>query len=89
MVEWFLLSLQRSMCRDWEDKVIWTRSKNGKFSIKALYLTLETGSTMPFPASVIWNSWVPLKMGFFWLGGFLGKGVNFGPFKEERVVFNK
>ena len=60
------------MCRDWEDKVIWTRSKNGKFSIKALYLTLETGSTMPFLASVIWNSWVPLKVGFFLLGRVLG-----------------
>ena len=48
-----------------EDKVIWIGSKNGKFSIKALYLTLEIESTMPFPATVIFKLWVPPKVGFF------------------------
>ena len=76
-MERFLLSLQeRSVCREQKDKVIWTGSKNGKFSIKALYSTLETESTMPFLVSVIWNSWVPSKVGFFFfffhLGGFSG-----------------
>lgn len=42
---------------------------------------------MSFPASVIWNSWAPPKV--FHLGGFLGKSVNFGSFKEEMVVFGK
>lgn len=66
LVECFLLSLQgRSVWGEEEDKVIWIGSKNEKFSVKALYSTLETKSTMSFPATVIWNSWVPSKVGFF------------------------
>ena len=43
-MERFLLSLQeRSVCREQKDKVIWTGSKNGKFSIKALYSTFCNG----------------------------------------------
>ena len=56
-----------------KDKVIWTGLKNEKFSVKALYLTLEIESTMQFLASVIWNSWVPLKVGFFLLERLLGQ----------------
>ena len=61
------------------EHLFWT-GQNGKFSVKALYSTLESESTIPFPASVIWNSWVPSKLGFFRMGGFLGKGANFGSF---------
>ena len=60
------MSLQRRRVnKEEEDKVILTGSKNGKFSIKALYSALELGSTTLFPTSVFWNSWVPPKVGFF------------------------
>ena len=57
IVEWFLLRLQGwRVCRDEEDKLVWTRAKNGKFSVKVLYKELEPGRQMDFPTSVIWNS---------------------------------
>ena len=66
MAEQFLLSLQgRRVCKDQKDKVIWSGSKDGKFPIKVLYSTLETESTLLFPACVIWNSWVLSKVSFF------------------------
>ena len=66
IVEWFLLRLQGwRVCRDEEDKLVWTRAKNGKFSVKVLYKELEPGRQMDFPTSVIWNSWVPPKVGIF------------------------
>ena len=66
MVECFLLSLQkRSMCREEEDKVIWTGSKNGKITVKALCSVLESRNSVLFPENVIRNSWVPPKLGFF------------------------
>ena len=36
-----------------ENKVIWIGLKNGKFFVEALYSTLESGSTISFPTSVI------------------------------------
>ena len=65
-MEHFLLRLQgRRVCREEENKVIWIGLKNGRFSVKALYSALESGSTISFLASVIWNSWVSSKVGFF------------------------
>ncbi|RVX19933.1 Vacuolar protein sorting-associated protein 41-like [Vitis vinifera] len=65
LVEWFLLSLHRKrVSSKAEDKVIWIRSKNGRFFVKALYIALELGCTTLFPACVIWNSWVSLKWVF-------------------------
>lgn len=63
-MECFILSLQGRVRKE-EDKVIWIGSKNGKFLTKALYSALKSKSTMPFPTSVIWNSWIPSKVGFF------------------------
>lgn len=53
------------MCREEEAKMIWIGSKKGKFSIKALYLALESESKISFLISVIWNSFVKSKAGFF------------------------
>ena len=51
----FLTRLQRTRaCRKEEDKVIWTKSKNGKFSVQILYLALGPRSPT-FPTGVIWN----------------------------------
>lgn len=63
-MECFILSLQGRVRKE-EDKVIWIGSKNGKFPTKALCSALESKSTMSFPTSVIWNSWIPPKVGFF------------------------
>ena len=47
-----------------EDKVIWTKSNNGKFSNKALYWALEPRSLVSFLTGVFWNSYVRTKVGF-------------------------
>ena len=66
IVECFLLRLQGwRVCRDEEDKLLWTGPKNEKFSIETLYNALEPGNHAAFPTKVIWNSWVSPKMSFF------------------------
>ena len=41
-MEHFLLRLQgRRVYSDVEDQVVWTKSKNGRFSVKSLYKALE------------------------------------------------
>ena len=66
LVERFPLSLhRRRVSSKEEDKVIWTRLKIGKFSIKALYTILELGCITLFLTCVIWNSWVLSKVSFF------------------------
>ena len=50
---------------DEEDRVRWSVSKDGKFSVKSLYKVLEPNSSMCFPMKTIWNSWVQPKMSFF------------------------
>lgn len=65
-MEWFRLSLQRRRVSSKEDdKVIWIRSKNDKFSVEGLCSVLELGSEAFFLANLIWNSWVPPKGAFF------------------------
>ncbi|KAJ9696951.1 hypothetical protein PVL29_008942 [Vitis rotundifolia] len=51
--------------RDEEDKVIWTVSKNGAFSVKSLYSILERGGSSLFPSKSIWRVRVPPKVAFF------------------------
>ena len=53
------------MRRDEDDKLIWIESKDGKFSVEALYKVLELGSQAAFLADVIWNFWVLPTVGFF------------------------
>ena len=59
-----------------EDKVLWNASKNGIFSVKSLYNTLDSGGAVPFPWRIIWIPCVHTKVGFFCLGSFLGEGAN-------------
>ena len=42
-----------------EDKVCWVETKRGTFSVKSLYASLETGSVVQFPPSIVCNAWVP------------------------------
>ena len=72
-VERLLLRLQRRrVCSDVEDQVIWTKAKDGRFSIKSLYKTLDPERLGDFPARVIWNSLVPPRVSFL-LGRLRGK----------------
>ena len=65
-VEHLLLRLQgRRVYSDVEDQVIWTKAKDGRFSVKSLYKALEPERLRDFPARVIWNSLVPSKVSFF------------------------
>ena len=66
MVEGFLVTLQRKrVITDLEDRVLWKKTKDGKFSIKSLYGALELRIVVPFPRSIIWSPCVPTKAGFF------------------------
>ena len=69
-VERFLLRLQgRRVYGDVEDQVVWTKAKDGRFFVKSLYKALEPERLGDFPARVIWNSLIPLRVCFFFLLG--------------------
>ena len=53
------------MQREEEDKVIWTASKCGAFSVKSLYSILEPRVSPLFPNGSIWRVSVPTKVAFF------------------------
>ena len=65
----------------------WTKSKDGRFSVKSLCKALDPERQGDFPARVIWNSMVPPRVSFFCLGGYMEKGFNLGSNSEERVPF--
>ncbi|RVW77934.1 putative ribonuclease H protein [Vitis vinifera] len=48
-----------------EDKIVWTTSKSGVFSVKSLYAILEPGGSAMFPYVGIWKASVPPKVAFF------------------------
>ncbi|KAL6345789.1 hypothetical protein AAG906_017541 [Vitis piasezkii] len=65
-VERLLSTLQgKRLVAGLEDRVLWKASKNGIFSVKSLYNTLESSRAVPFPWSIIWSPCVPTKVGFF------------------------
>ena len=66
VMECFFQRLQgRRMCRDVDYQVVWTKSKDSKFTVKSLYKALEPEKQSDFLAIVIWNSWVLPRVGFF------------------------
>ena len=72
-----------------EDSVVWNASKNGSFSVKSLYNTLDSGGAVPFPWRIIWSPCVPTKVGFFCLGSFLGEGPNPRLSQKKGLVSSK
>ncbi|RVW92161.1 hypothetical protein CK203_027179 [Vitis vinifera] len=89
-MEHFLLRLHgRRVSRDRDDEILWIESKNEAFSVKSLYKALYLGMQGVFPTSVIWNSWVLLRVVFLGLRGYLEEDSNFGSHSEEKVVFGK
>ncbi|RVW81102.1 putative ribonuclease H protein [Vitis vinifera] len=104
-VERLLLRLQgRRVYSDVEDEVIWTKAKDGRFSVKSLYKDLDQERREEFPANIIWNSLVPprkfMELTFLSLWSFVGaplfnkRGVIgvvralCGKGKEESVAFS-
>lgn len=56
-VEQFLLCLhEKRVVRDEDDRMLWTKTKSGKFTVKSLYSALEPGNPISFPRRIIWNS---------------------------------
>ena len=51
--------------REEEDRVIWTASNNGAFSVRSLYSMMEPGGLSLFPSERIWKVRVPPKVAFF------------------------
>ena len=66
MVERFMLKIQPfRMQREIEDKVVWTASRSGVFSVQLLYSILEPGGSALFPYGSIWRANVLHKVAFF------------------------
>ena len=51
--------------REEEDRVFWTESKCGAFSIKSFYSILESGGSSLFLSDSFWRVRVSLKVAFF------------------------
>ncbi|RVW91841.1 hypothetical protein CK203_030130 [Vitis vinifera] len=47
--------------RDVEDVLSWKNRKNDSFSVRSLYCSLTKASSDPFPWSIIWRSWAPMR----------------------------
>ncbi|RVW94823.1 DEAD-box ATP-dependent RNA helicase 39 [Vitis vinifera] len=64
MMEQFMLKIQAfRVQREIEDKMVWTASRSGVFSVKSLYSTLEPGGSAMFPYVGIWSASVPQRNG--------------------------
>ena len=64
-------------------------AKDGRYSVKLLYRALDRPTTVLFPFCLIWNAWVPTKVGFFCLRSFMGQGVNPRPTQKEGKIFSQ
>ena len=51
--------------REEEDRVIWTTSNDGAFTVKSFYSMLESGGSSMFPRERIWKVRVPPKVALF------------------------
>ena len=84
---WRLQGLRVYM--DEEDKFMWIGAKNKKYSIKALYKELEPERQMDFLTNIIWNSWVPPKVGVFTWEATWNKVFNYDSHSKERMGCGK
>ena len=48
-----------------KDIMIWKLTKDGNFLVKSSFDHLERGSQQNMPLKVVWNSYIPSKVGFF------------------------
>ena len=65
-VERLLLIIQgKRLNADLEDRMVWNETKDGIFSVKSCFNSLDHSSAVPFPWRIIWSTFVPTKVGFF------------------------
>lgn len=43
----------------------WKKTKCGKFFARSLYASLAKREREPFSTNIVWNPWIPMKVGFF------------------------
>ena len=79
----------QALSRDNKDIMSWRVSKKGFFTVKSFYSNLVPCNGREFPSSLVWNPWVPKRVIFFFLGGYLGKNSNYGSTKKERLDLTK
>ena len=48
-----------------KDKMIWKGDVSGCFTVKAYFNLLEGASPYSVPTKMLWNPYVPSKVGFF------------------------
>ena len=63
------------------DKMIWKGDVSGCFTIKAYFNLLEGASPYSVPTKMLWNSYVPSKIVFFFF--FLGKVLTLTQLKKK------
>ena len=70
IVETFFSMLRGNLVRREDNyKVVWKDDKKGLFFVKSFYEVLDLGRTVIVPKKIVWNSWVPSKVSFFFLHG--------------------
>ena len=50
----------------------WKGDVSGYFTVKAYFNLLEGAFPYSVPTKMLWNLYVPSKIGFFYLGGLVG-----------------
>ncbi|RVW59622.1 putative ribonuclease H protein [Vitis vinifera] len=73
LVERLLQKIQLSGSKGGGDRVIWTASNNGAFSVRSLYSMMEPGGLSLLPSERIWRGKSASQGSFLCLGGFLGE----------------
>ena len=48
-----------------KDRIVWKGNKNGQFLVKVYCSLLEVGPPLKAPTNIIWNPYVPTKVGLF------------------------
>ena len=65
MERFFLVLHNKKVLHTLEDKIFFREAKGGLFSVSLVYQHLFDIEAHLFPSKLIWNSWVPTKVGFF------------------------
>ena len=77
IIETFFSMLRGNLVRrDDNNKVVWKDDKKGLLSVKSFYEVLDVGRLVIFPKNIIWNSWIPSKVNFFFHGKLVGEEFN-------------
>ena len=48
-----------------KNKLVWKGNKNGQFSVRGYYNSLEEGALLKALVKILWNPYVPSKVSFF------------------------